>query len=87
MQSHHDALQRAMAREKIPDKLKIQAKLMLVESNCPKLQKNWKDCIRTAERNMVKVFTDHLEDKIETLNNQISDNTEKTFFKQGPPPT
>lgn len=81
MRSHHDALQRAIARDKIPAKLKIQAKPMVAEGDCPKLQKRWKEVIREAEHNMVKVLTDHLEDKMETLNHQIRDTTEKTFLK------
>ena len=81
MQSHHEALQRAVARDRIPAKLKIQAKPLVAEGECPKLLKKWTECVKDAERNMVKVLTDHLEDKIEVLNNQIRDTTEKTFLK------
>ena len=79
MQSHRDALNRAVARDRLPAKLRIQTKPIVVYSDDPKFQQKWKECIRTAERNMVKVLTDHLSDRIRTTRHQIKESTEKTF--------
>ena len=79
MQSNKDALNRAVARDKLPAKLRIQTRPIVVDSDDPKFQQKWKDCIKTAERNMVKVLTDHLSDRIQTTRHQIKENTEKTF--------
>ena len=78
-QSHRDALNRAVARDKLPAKLQIQTKLIVADSDDPKFQQKWKDCIRTAERNMVRVLTNHLTDHIQLTCHQIKENTEKTF--------
>ena len=79
MQSHRDALNRAVARDKLPAKLRIQTKPIVVDGDDPKFQQNWKDCIKTAERNMIKVLTDHLSDRIQMTRHQIKENTERTF--------
>ena len=79
MQSHRDALNRAVARDKLPAKLRIQTKPIVVDSDDPKFQQKWKECVKTAERSMVKVLTDHLSDRIQTTRHQIKENTEKTF--------
>ena len=79
MQSHRDALNRAVARDKLPAKLRIQTKPIVVDGDDPKFQQNWKECIKTAERNMVKVLTDHLSDRIQMTRHQIKENTERTF--------
>ena len=79
MQSHRDALNRAVARDKLPAKLRIQTKPIVANSDDPKFQQKWKDCIRTAERNMVRVLTDHFTDHIQLIHHQIKENTEKTF--------
>ena len=78
-QSHRDALNRAVTRDKLPAKPRIQTKLIVADSDDPKFQQKWKDCIRTAERNTVRVLTDHLTDHIQLTRHQIKENTEKTF--------
>lgn len=79
MQSHWDALNRAVARDKLPAKLRIQTKPIVADSDDSKFQQKWKDCIRRAERNMVRILTDHLMDHIQLTCYQIKENTEKTF--------
>lgn len=79
MQSHRDALNRAVVWDKLPAKLRIQNKPIVADSDKPKFQQKWNECIRTAERNMVRVLTDHLTDRIQLTHHQIRENTEKTF--------
>ena len=68
-----------MARDKLLAKLRIQTKPIVADSDDPKFQQKWKDCIRRAERNMVRILTDHLTDHIQLTCHQIKENTEKTF--------
>lgn len=79
MRAHHESLSRAVARGKLPMKLRIGVKPVVADSDCPKFQKNWREAIRSAERSMVKTLTDHLADKIETTNHQIRESAERTF--------
>ena len=79
MQSNRDALNRAVAQDKLLAKLWIQTKPIVADSDDPKFQQKWKDCIRTAERNMVRVLTDHFTNHIQLTRHQIKENTEKTF--------
>ena len=74
MQSHRDALNRAVACDELLAKLCIQTKPIVTDSDDPKFH-----FIKTAERNMVKVLTDHLLDRIQMTRHQIKENTEKTF--------
>ena len=80
MRAHHQSLSRAVARGKLPLKLRINVKPVVANSNCPKFQKNWREAIRNAEKSMVKTLTDHLADKIETTNHQIRESAERTFM-------
>ena len=80
MRAHHESLSRAVARGKLPMKLRINVKPVVADSDCPKFQKNWREAIRNTEKSMVKTLTDHLADKIEITNYQIRESTEKTFI-------
>lgn len=71
---------KAVAKDRIPNKFRIQIKPVVAESNCPIFQKKWADCICAAERMLIKVLTDHLKNKIELANSQIREATKKTYF-------
>lgn len=77
MKSHRDALNRAVVWDKLLAKLQIQNKPIVADSDKPKFQQKWNECIRTAERNIVRVLTDHLTDRIQLTHHQIRENTEK----------
>ena len=80
MQGHRDSLLKAVAKDRIPNKLKIQIKPIVADNGCPIFQKKWTDCIRAAERMLINVLTDHLKSKIELANNQIREATKKAYF-------
>ena len=80
IKGHHVALTRALARDKLPAKLRIQNKPIVMDSDNPKFQQKWRECIRTAERNMVKVLTDHLVERIQVVNHQIKDIIKRAFL-------
>ena len=82
MQSHRDAHNRAVAWDKLPAKLRIQNKPIVADSDKLKFQQKWNECIRMAERNMVRVLTDHLTDRIQLTHHQIRENTEKTCHSE-----
>ena len=54
MQSHSDALTRAVARDKLAAKLYIQNKPIVTDNHEPKFQLKLRECIHTAERNMIE---------------------------------
>ena len=80
IKGHHVALTRALAQDRLPAKLRIQNKPIVMDSDNPKFQQKWQECIRTAERNMVKVLTDHLVERIQVVNHQIRDITKRAFL-------
>ena len=73
MQSHHESLQKAVARDKILSKLRIQVKRVLAEGDCPKLQRNWTNCWKDKWMKCSQTY--QIADKIEILNIQIRDTT------------
>lgn len=63
MTGYRESFLRAVQRDRIPNKLRIQNKAIVVEADCPIFQRKWKEHIRKTEIRFIQILTDHLKNK------------------------
>ena len=79
MAGHRESLVRAVQRDRIPAKLRVNNKPIVLEGDCPVFQKRWKDHARQAELGFVDILTTHLKSKINLAKTQLAEETEKSY--------
>ena len=79
--SHRGSLLRATARDRIPNILRVQNKPIVMEADCPKFQRRWREHIKKTELGFVQILTDHLKEKIDLAKHQLCKDT-KSFISE-----
>ena len=77
--NHKESLTRATQRGRIPAKLRITTKPMVVNREDPKFVSSWERTIRRCELTLIKTITDHLEDTIQNTNDTIRETTKTAY--------
>ena len=77
--SHLDSLTRAVQKNRIPNKLRINVKPLVIDKENPTFVRKWNDAIRRAELELTKIIIEHLQDVIQQTNAIIRETTEKTY--------
>lgn len=84
--SHLEALTNAVQRDRIPNKLRITVKPLIINREDPELedpefQREWQKAIKQSETKLVGCLQNHLRKVIQTTNQEIRDDSEKAFNK------
>ena len=77
--NHLDSLTQAVQKNRIPNKLRINVKPLVIDKENPTFVRKWNDAIRRAELELTKNITEHLQDVIQQTNAIIRENIEKTY--------
>ena len=77
--SHLDSLTHAVQKNRIPNKLRINVKPLVIDKENPTFVRKRNDAILKAELELTKAITEHLQDVIQQTNAIIWETTEKTY--------
>ena len=77
--NHLDSLTQAVQKNRIPNKLRINVKPLVIDKENPTFVRKWNDAIRRAELELTKNITEHLQDVIQQTNAIIRENIEETY--------
>ena len=78
--SHLEALDKVVDSGRIPAKLKITTKPLVVNKDDPRFQSEWQAAIRQSENSLIDCIRTHLNRVIDNTNEEIRELTQKSFL-------
>ena len=76
---HLDSLQKAAARGRIPAKMTIKIKLLVLNKDNEQFKTEWQTAIQDSKRKLLKTVLDHLQRMIEQTNADIRRSTNEMY--------
>ena len=80
-ENHKTFLTRALRTEKIPPKLKISIKPLIMKKDDPVFQNKWNQAVKQAEHTLIECLVEHLEDIMLTTNKDLRESTKEILRK------
>ena len=72
---------RALRTEKIPPKLKLTIKLLIMKKEDLEFQAKWNQATKQAEHTLIRCLVEHLDNIMETTNSELQGSTKETPTK------
>ncbi|MCY4327356.1 MAG: hypothetical protein OXC53_07200 [Rhodobacteraceae bacterium] len=79
--NHKSFLEKAVRTEKIPPKLKISIKPLIMKKDDPSFQISWNTAVKSAEESLVKCLIDHLDTILTQTNEELRASTKETLSR------
>ena len=79
---HAESLNKAVECSKIPPKLRINIKTMVVNSNEPIFQREWTEVVKSSQTTLIKTITTHLGRTARVANQKIRANKVEAKYQK-----